>query len=90
MITWKLVLYWCTKAGNTAPSSFDWSANIKAAHDYGIEAFALDVVKASFSDGIVDKAYDAVAASGLDFKVFLQFDYAQWDPANGTPEQYGF
>lgn len=73
--------------GNTAWwSTTDWTADIKAAWDAHIDAFALNVQNGdAANDAQVPNAFNAVdafnAANNANFKLFFSFDYAGGKPA---------
>jgi len=51
-----------------------WLKDIRLAHDYGIDAFALNIGTSDWQSGQVDNAYQAAKDSGTDFKLFISFD----------------
>ncbi|KZV70181.1 glycoside hydrolase family 71 protein [Peniophora sp. CONT] len=61
--------------GNTFPyTKDDWATDIALASSAGIDAFALNVGSDPWQPDRVKDAYDAAAASGTGFKMFMSFD----------------
>ncbi|PSR74813.1 hypothetical protein PHLCEN_2v9527 [Hermanssonia centrifuga] len=61
--------------GNTYPyTQDDWTSDIQAAHAAGIDGFALNIGSDDWQPTQVASAYQAAAASGTDFKLFISFD----------------
>ena len=61
--------------GNTYSYTKDaWLKDIKLAHAYGIDAFALNIGTNDWESTQVANAYEAAKDSGTDFKLFISFD----------------
>ncbi|KAJ3486672.1 hypothetical protein NLI96_g4080 [Meripilus lineatus] len=61
--------------GNTFPyTTEDFEADIKLAHESGIDGFALNIGSDVWQPDHVRSAYQAAANSGTDFKLFISFD----------------
>lgn len=74
--------------GNTYPYTIsDWLQDITLAHQYGIDAFALNVGPDSWQPARVADAYAAAKQSGTGFKLFFSLDMRYFellDFANST------
>lgn len=60
----------------------DWDADMQRARDMGIDAFALNIGTDSYTDQQLGYAYTSAANNGM--KVFISFDFAWWNAANGA------